>query len=78
MSGTYSDRNYGSRDEIFVGKFEYGGDVYSLNILLHFPLPNLPSNAIITNARLRLRLEEKFQFTSGEKKAFYVYMVKEP
>ena len=78
MSGTYSDRNYGSRDEIFVGKFEYGGDVYSLNILLHFPLPNLPSNAIITNARLRLRLEKKVQFTSGEKKAFYVYMVKEP
>ena len=76
VSGGYANDNYGSRDRIFVGKITLG-DTYEMYAFLHFTLPDLPSNAIITKAQLRLRLENKNQFTSGEKKAFYVYTVKE-
>ncbi|RLE74603.1 MAG: hypothetical protein DRJ44_07195, partial [Thermoprotei archaeon] len=76
VSGGYANDNYGSRDRIFVGKIVLG-DTYEMYAFLHFTLPDLPSNAIITKAQLRLRLENKIQFASGEKKAFYVYMVKE-
>ncbi|MCD6459032.1 MAG: DNRLRE domain-containing protein, partial [Thermoproteales archaeon] len=76
VSGGYANDNYGSRDRIFVGKITLG-DTYEMYAFLHFTLPDLPSNAIITKAQLRLRLENKIQFASGEKKAFYVYTVKE-
>jgi len=75
ISGSVADNNYGTAPYLYVGKYDSGSEIREIRAYIYFPLTSLSTNAIITKAYLRLRLNNKFQFSAGEIKNFYVYMV---
>jgi len=74
---TYDNSNYGGSSYLFVGKYNDGTNTRAIRTLLYFPISGIPSNAVIVSAKLRLRLINIIQFSSGEVKKFYAYMLKQ-
>lgn len=75
VSGSPANNNYGTSKYLYIGRHDSGSELREIRAFVYFSLTSLPANAIITNAYLRLRLIGKYQFSAGEVKAFYVYMV---